>query len=128
MPALTTIVVADNTPTNHNFAPLRRVDDMLYLVNRESVTQAGNMSIGLRLDLASGKRLTNRVQYRFAHPFEVTIDGVTTVRDIARANTDFILPVGMTDAERLRFVTMYNNSLAIAGVKGYVSVLDPYFS
>jgi hypothetical protein len=126
MATLANIVVPDNTPTNHTFYPaVRNNGANILFVNRESVTQAGNMSITLGLDLSSGKRLTNRGAIRFAHPFEVTQDSVVSVRDVARANTDLILPVGMTAAERLRFITMYNNLVALAVVKAYTSDLDP---
>lgn len=125
MAALTNLVIPDNTPTNHTFYPINRGGTDVLLTNREAVTQPGNMSLKLGFDLASGARKTNRVTYRFAHPFEYTADGVVAVRDIARANTDLILPTAMTAAERLRFITMYNNMVALALVKAYVSDLDP---
>lgn len=128
MSALANLVIADNTPTNHTFAPVAREAGILRFVNRESSTQAGNMLASLSLTYASKGKSVNRVRTAFVHPFEVSIDGVQTVRDFAQVNTDFILPVGMTAAELLRFGTMHKNMQALAAVYAYYASLDPMVS
>lgn len=128
MSALANLVIADNTPTNHTFYPISRENGVLRFVNRESTTQAGNMLASLSLAYAQKGKAVNRVRTSFVHPFEVTVDGLTTVRDFAQANTDFILPVGMTAAELTRFATMHKNMQALAAVFAYYGSLDPMVS
>lgn len=127
MPDITAITIADATPANHVFTPITKALDGALFKNRESVTAAGQMDIILAMSLASSKRATNRVDVRFNHPFEVTADGITTVRDIARYSGQYVLPQGMTAADRARFAAMVSNLVASAIVNAYVEDLDPAY-
>lgn len=81
----------------------------------------------LGLQLADQSRPTDRVDVRLNHPFEITKDGIVVVRDVARFYGQYVLPSGMSDADRLRFSTMVKNMIAHAVITGYVTSRDPYY-
>jgi hypothetical protein len=120
------ITLADATPTNHVFVPTSVSGGQTMLLNRTGkTTSAGAEVLIVGLSLASAKRKTNRVNVRLAVPYEVTVDSVVQVRDVARANTDVVLPELMTSTERNHFATLLGAALAHAIIKGYSADLAP---
>lgn len=127
MSAITTMTIADATPTDHDFSPVSVGLGNTLLINREALTAAGQMKVMLGLDLASPKRATNRVDVRFDHPFESTVEGVTSVTKTARFFGQWVLPQDLTVAEQLRFATMVKSLVNDARVAEYVEGLDPSY-
>lgn len=119
------LTIADNVPANHVFYAIKSGMSGSQWLTREMVTAQGQRSITASMSLATKARPTDRVAYRYAFPFEYVADGVTQVRDIARASTDFVLPELMTTAERLMFYTVYLNGCANALLKNFVLNRDP---
>lgn len=130
MPSAATIALFDgaSTPVSHNFEPLSVSPERTLLVNRESITSAGQMQLILALDPAKSTRKTNRVNIRFNYPVEATdADGVTRVAYTARFNGDVVIPEEMTQAQRDDVAAFIKNALANAVVNGIVSDLDPLY-
>jgi predicted rRNA methylase YqxC with S4 and FtsJ domains len=128
MPTATTISIADSTPANHVFSPVQVSTGQALLLNRAtSVTAAGNEQMVLGLSLASAKRRTDRVNIRLNVPHEETVDGVTTVRDVARFSADVVLPELMTQTERNHFAALVKSAMAHAIVAGYIANRDPLY-
>lgn len=125
MASIADLTIADNVPTNHVFYAMQSGMTRSAWLTREMVTAQGQRSISASMSLASKARPTDRVSYRHGFPFEYLKDGVTVVRDIARANTDFVLPELMTTAERLMFYTVYINSMSANLLKNWVLSRDP---
>lgn len=127
MPSPAILVIADNVPANHNFYPIKSSMARSVLENREALTYAGRMSLGLTMSQPTANRSTVRQGFDFTFPNEVLLDGVTSVRDVARANVQVVLPAAMTDAEKLKFYTMWKNYICSSIVQGYVTNGDPYY-
>lgn len=125
MPDVSSIIVADATPTNHTFYPMEKTMARSLFRNREAVTAFGQMELILGLSLANAKRLTNRVNVSLNHPFEITVDGNVIVRDIARYSGQYILPSTMLAADRARFSAMVKNTSAHAVILALLNDLDP---
>lgn len=125
MATIADLTLADNVPANHVFYAIKAGMTLSQWLTREMVTSQGQRSISASMSLATKTRPTDRVSYRYAFPFEFVSDGVTQVRDIARANTDFVLPELMTTAERLMFFTVYMSGMNTALLKNWVLNRDP---
>lgn len=128
MPAPTTITIANKTPTNAVFRPVR-VGEMSTLINTDSATNAGNMSIVLGYSFASAKRKTDRVAVRFNFPREATdsTTELTAVVDVARFVGEFIIPDSWTVTDRGHLATYVKNLFANAIVLGYTESRDPFY-
>lgn len=127
MPSASTITVADQVPTNHVFNPITTAPGSALLETREATTTAGEKQLILQLDRASAKRATDRVTIRLNLPFEQTVDGVTSVRSIARLDCVVIVPSDTTSTERALVAALVKNTLANAVVQGYITTRDPLY-
>jgi hypothetical protein len=119
------LTLADNVPTNHVFYAMKSGMTQSSWLTREMVTSQGQRGISASMSLASKTRPTDRVAYRYAFPFEYVEDGVTKVRDIARANVDFVIPELMTNAERAMFYAVFMSGQDNALLKNWVLNRDP---
>lgn len=125
MAAIADLTLADNVPANHVFYAIKSGMAGSQWLTREMVTSQGQRSFSASMSLASKTRPTDRVNYRLAFPFEFVEDGVTKVRDIARASTDFVVPELMTSAERAMFFAVYMSGMGNALLKNWVLNRDP---
>jgi hypothetical protein len=127
MPVPAIITIANETPTNMDFRPVR-IGEMSTLIGT-SVTNAGNPQVILGYSFASVNRKTDRIPVRFNLPREVTdVDtGTTSVADTARFVGEFIIPDTWTETERGHFHAYVDNLIGHATVKGYVKSRDPFY-
>jgi len=127
MPTAAAIVLADATPSNHTFSPLKVTVESSLLVSREGTTSAGNPTLIIGLSQAHVNRATNKVSVRLNQPIEQTVDGVVSVRSTPRFEGVFTLPDDMTEAERTDFAALVESAVSDSVVQGYVTALDPMY-
>lgn len=123
MSTIANIVVADATPTNHTFYPIRSGMDSQWITH-EGANALVQSKLQATASLASATRATDKFKLNFALPFPKTVDGVVTVRSTPRAILDVILPDDMTAAERLMFWTMYRNACAATLIAALITDRD----
>lgn len=112
MSALTSLVVADNTPTNHTFVPRdKSKDGVVTFVERGAVALADKLLTAQLQDQPN----RFKVRVKLAVPTVVTavINSVnqSVVDDIDYADVTFTLSKKRTDLERQHFVAQFKNSL-----------------
>jgi len=127
MPAFANIVLADSTPANHTFAPVRVEGGVAYHEDRDSTTSAGYKTLSLEMSRATATRPTNRVKVRLNVPYEQTVDGAVVIRSTARHISENIIPDDMSSTERAHFAALIASAHANAVIKGYSSTLDPEY-
>lgn len=129
MPIATTITLNDGqaTPVAHDFDPRRRDPEGSVFVNGDSATSAGAMSLVIGLSSASANRRTDKGTVRFAMPVEDTVDGITSVRGIARHRGENVLPDDLTTQERADFYAYVSNLYASAAVSALLKDLNPQY-
>lgn len=126
MPAATNISINDATPTAHVFVPVGKVGEaIIYRNTAGAVISAGEESLALSMNRASGSRSTDKVKISFAYPCVDTIDGVETIRCVGRFNGEWTIPDVMTDGERTDFERIVANGFDATDVKAYVKDLVP---
>lgn len=119
------IVIADSTPANRTFTPVGPVTNGEFLYeNRSTTTSAGFQTIHMSLSRASAARSTNRPKLRLTIPKEVTIDGVTTIQNVARWDVGGVLPDDMTGTERAHAWALLENLIATAAAEDLGKNLD----
>lgn len=123
MSTIANIVVADATPTNHTFYPIRSGMDSQWITH-EGANALVQSKLQVTTSLASATRATDKFKLNFAFPYPKTVDGVITVRSTPRVITDVIIPDDMTAAERLQFWTMYRNSVAASLIAALMTDRD----
>lgn len=127
MASAANIVLADSTPANHTFTPMQASPELtLHIENGVATTAPGCLNFTSSHSVATSKRPTDRVQFRFNYPVEQTVDGVTSVAYIGRAIVDVIIPSQMTNTERLHFGAYVKNLLANSVIQGYFSRVVQY--
>jgi len=127
MPAFANIVLADATPANHTFAPVRVEGGVAYHEDRDSTTSAGYKTLTLEMSRATSNRPTNRIRVRLNIPYEYTADGVVLIRSTARHIGDTVLPDDMSTTERGHFAAILESAYAHSVVSGYIASLDPEY-
>jgi hypothetical protein len=126
MPAVSTITIADNVPTNHVFSPTKvNPEESSFNERTLSQTSAGQETLKLVFSEASASRATHKVRIEMAIPFEQLVDGVYTPYSTPRFIGEFILPSNLTSAQRLKVGAMVRNALAHATIKSYYETLEP---
>jgi hypothetical protein len=126
MTTATNIVINDDIPEAHTYSPVSVTLQSTLLKEHGSITAGGEAGIVLGMSLASAKRQTDRIDVRLNQPHEVTdAAGVTTVRDTARFIGQYILPFGMTTAEKTSFNAKVKNLVQHAVISAYVEDRDP---
>lgn len=123
MSSIANLVIADATPTNHTFYPIKSGMDSQWITH-EGANALVQGKLVLVSSLASAVRATDKFKMNFSWPFAKTVDGVVSVRSTPRILADVILPDDMTAAERLMFWTMFRNACAAALVAGTITDRD----
>lgn len=127
MPAPANITLADHVPTNHVFKPIAHSGDNMIHETVEMTIGAAERQLILGLSRANGSRATDHVVVRLNCPFEQTIDGTVSVRDVARFEAKFILPSSMTTTERTMFQKLVANAFDNSVIIGYVTNREPVY-
>lgn len=127
MPAISNVVVADATPTNHTLYPLSASIASSRFNERAANTVAGNRSLEIKLALANATRPTDRVTVLYAAPYEVLLDGAYVVNDIMRFSGEFVLATSIPSGIREDFATEVKNLMAHALLMSYVRDRDPCY-
>lgn len=126
MPAATNISINDATPTAHVFVPVGKSGNVVNYRNVADATiSAAEETLSLSLSRSNATRATDRVKITFSMPFEQTVDGEVTVRDVARFSGEFILPNTMTTTERADFQKIVSNGFDATDVAAHVTSLTP---
>lgn len=127
MPAATNISINDATPTAHVFVPVGKVGEaIIYRNTAGAVISAGEESLAISMNRASGSRSTDKVKVSFAYPcVDTDGNGVSTVRCVGRFNGEWTIPDVMTDTERSHFERVVANGFDATDIKAYVKDLVP---
>jgi len=130
MPQITgAIVVKDGSavPANVSYSPELLSSAETVLVDRREASREAQPTITVRFDRASANRKTFKPSREFALPLIRTVNGVSTVTDIARAKTVYTLPSSMTLQERKHLRAMVANTEDVPVILAGVEDLDPFF-
>lgn len=125
MPAISNIVVADATPTNHTFLPQQASIALSTWMEGAAATYEGNSRVAMTMSPPSKARATTREKISLAVPFERTVNGVVVVPDIMLFNTDVVIPSALSAAESLKGYTMWKNLVAHAVVQALIAAREP---
>lgn len=114
-PVATTFNPAEVTPANSIFED-----------------RSAGMSLGFRTMRVTYSRPTNtrpttRASLEVVTPVTQLVGGVTSVAFTGRAKLEFILPNGMTDAQRKDLYAFVVNALSNTLVRGALRDLDPLY-
>lgn len=123
MSTIANLVIADATPTNHTFYPIKSGLDSQWITH-EGANALVQGKLVLGSSLASAARSTDKFKVNYSWPFAKTVDDVVTVRSTPRFLADVIVPDDMTVAERLMFWTMVRNVLAATLVAAHITDRD----
>jgi len=126
MPQASSVVLNDGT-VNHTFVPVAVSPEKSVFVDRSAATGAGSPSLVLGFDGSKPARLTNKISIRLNQPLEYTVDGVVLIKSTIRFQGEYVLPDGLTSAERIAFNNMVQAAVSVAGIAGYVDSLEPYW-
>lgn len=127
MPAISTIVLADNVPSNHTFNPISASVGLSRWMTSAAATFAGNETIDIKMSPSSRTRNTTRVTVLFSDPVEVTESGIVVVNDTLRANLEVVIPDGVAATRALAFYTKLKNLAAHATVQSYIADRIPVY-
>lgn len=123
------IVIADGqaTPANVTFSPESVTPAESEFVDRSTGVSAFFRRLVLKYSRASAKRNTTRTTLAFAVPVTATVEGSPQVIRTLRANIEYILPDGTTDAERKDLHAFVVNGLGNTLVRGSMRDHDPVY-
>lgn len=129
MPQAANLVINDGqtTPVATTFAVEQATPTLSSFADRTAGIAAGFRRIKLSNQFATGKQTVNRSKMTIECPVLSTVNGVSTVAYIARANLEFILPDVATDADRKNIFAFVKNALANANVTSTLRDLDPQY-
>jgi hypothetical protein len=121
------IVINDGkaTPAAVTFNPEEIATGIASFVDRTPGVAVGFRRVIVQFKPARGSAKVNRSKYAVEMPVTTTVNGITTVAYILRANVDVILPDQSTIAERNDLFAFLQNGLNAALVRGAVRDLDP---
>lgn len=125
MPSATNIVLTDGQASDHTFTPVGTTPRAVLVAN-EGANGSLDPTLVMGLSIANANRTTDRVNVYLKIPYAKTVDGVSVVRDVARANIECVLPELMTDTERDDFHAMLNDLVSDAIFEGYMK-RDPMY-
>lgn len=122
-----TIVIKDGkaTPADVTFQPESVGNAVSTFVDRTPGVAIGFRRLSVGYKPAKGSSKVNRGTYNIEMPVTATVNGITSVAYILRANVDVILPDQSTVAERADLYAFLQNGLSNALVRGAVRDLDP---
>lgn len=115
------------TPVAVTFSPESVTPALSSFADRTAGVASGFRRLKVSNAFAAGKSVVNRSKYSVEYPVTTTVNGVTTVAYVLRANLELILPDGSTDAERKNLYAFMANGLANALVRGALRDLDPLY-
>lgn len=123
------LVVNDGqaTPVAVTFSPESVTPGLSSFADRASGISIGFRRVKVSNAFASGKSVVNRSKLSVEMPITTTVSGVTTVGFTLRANLEFILPDGCTDAQRKDLFAFVKNGLSNALLIGALRDLDPLY-
>jgi hypothetical protein len=126
MAAISNLVVADATPTNHTLYPLSASIASSKYAEQAANIMSGNRTLELKLSLASKTRATDRATVLYAAPKEQEVDGVWGVASTGRFTGEYVIPENWTSAERNHFATEAASIVANAVIKALTKRDPPY--
>lgn len=123
------IVINDGqaTPVATTFAPESVTPALSSFADRASGIASAFRRIKVSNSFASSKSKVNRAKLSIEIPVTQAVNGITTVAYTLRANMDFILPDGSTDAQRKDLYAFAKNALANTLIQGACRDLDPLY-
>jgi len=126
MPSASSITLLDALAgTSYTFVPLSVEPTKTVLINRDAATSAGSKVLVTGLNPATPRRQTDKVHLRLNFPIEQTIDGVVSVKAVARASVELVIPASLTADERNKFVYMAKEAVIDATLYDVAANLDP---
>lgn len=128
MGAIANIAVTDASAVSKTFVPQSNEGGLARWVDRTTSTiSAGFRYITSKLDPARNSRPTNYIKQSYTHPFEKTVDGVNVVYATAIKEIKYVIPDGLTEAQRLDFWTLARGAEGHSQLKDSVQYLaNPY--
>jgi hypothetical protein len=115
------------TPVATTFSPETVTPALSSFAERSSGISLAYRRIKISNTFASGKSVTNRAKLTIELPVTSVVNGITTVAHTLRANIDFSLPEGCSDASRKDLMAFTKNALAHALIQGAMRDLDPLY-
>jgi hypothetical protein len=123
------IVINDGkaTPVATTFSPEEVSTAISTFVDRTAGVSAGYKRLTTGFKAARGNTRVNRGKYAIEMPVTQTVNGITSVAYILRANVDTIIPDQATVAERNDLFAFLYNGLNHSLIKGVVRDSDPTY-
>lgn len=115
------------TPVAVTFNPESVTPALSSFADRSSGIAIGFRKVKVSNTFASGKSTVNRAKMTVEVPVLQTVDGVQVVAYTMRANLEFLLPDGSTDANRKDVYAFVLNALSNSLVRGALRDLDPLY-
>lgn len=97
--SISTLVLADNTPANHDYTPEQDGLRAIW-VNREGATSAAHPSCFIGINRATNNRPTDKITGNLRIPYTHTVDEAVRIRDTSRFNLEAVLSKDSTVTER----------------------------
>lgn len=127
MPAITNIVVADATPTNHTYKPQSASLGLSTWAETSAATYAGNGRIAVAMSLPTATRRTTREKLTHTFPIERTTDGVVSVTDTITYILEAIIPATVSEAEATAAYTQFKNLMSNGQIMAYLAQREPVY-
>lgn len=129
MPQAANLTIADGqtTPVNHIFAVEQATPALSSFADRSAGTAIGFRRIKLSSKFATSKSPVNRTRMTVECPVLSTVNGVSTLAYVARANLEFILPDATTDLDRKNIYAFVKNAIGNSSIQSALRDLDPMY-
>lgn len=127
MPAITNIVVADATPTNHTLIPMSASMANSQWMEKSAATFEGNTRVVAKMNPPTSQRPTTRNIITLNVPLERDVDGVTVVGDVIIFEVNQVIAKTVSDAEALRAYAIFKNLIAHATIQSYLAAREPVY-
>lgn len=128
MPEVTSITLTDKDSASVVFTPIDVSPEHSLFTNAGTIA-AGDRELILGWSPKSTKRPTDRINARLNYPVEVTSTdtGRVSVDDVMRFTSNFVVPEGVTSAEREDFAVLCGEFVTHAILQGYIKDRDPCY-
>jgi len=128
MTTIANITLTDSVAANTVFTP-SSTSPFAAWIARVSITSLGSPNVSASLSEATTARGTNRVLIKYNEPMEVTdsTTGITTVSDVLRSSTQFVLPASATLLQRQNFGAKHRDLMGETAIKSYYESLEAAF-
>jgi hypothetical protein len=123
----TTITLVDDNTVSHVFVPLTVSAKSTLLATNDANTPLGEREMILGFNARTKSRPTDRISANLSFPVEIgdATDGYS-VKDIARFQSEAIIPEGLTSAQRATFAHLAGEMITHAIIQGYYN-RDPFY-